>query len=104
MVDDTGFPKQGAESVGVDRQYSGTLGKTGNCQVAVSLPIPCGRAGEYGSWAGDCICRSLGPKTSARRQAAGVPEEVVFKKKWELALDLLDQARGWGLPDRIVVL
>jgi SRSO17 transposase len=42
-------------------------------------------------------------KDAARRQAAGIPEEVVFRKKWELALDLLDQARGWGLPDRIVL-
>jgi SRSO17 transposase len=42
-------------------------------------------------------------KDKERRQAAGIPEEVVFKKKWELALDLIDQVRGWGVPDRIVL-
>lgn len=35
--------------------------------------------------------------------AAGVPEDVVFKKKWELALDLIDEVKGWGVPDRIVL-
>ena len=101
VVDDTGLPKQGSDSVGVARQYSGTLGKTGNCQVAVSLH----HVGEQGnavlgwrlylpeSWA----------KDEQRRNAAGVPEEVVFKRKWELALDLIDQARSWGLADRIVL-
>jgi SRSO17 transposase len=101
VVDDTGFPKQGEDSVGVDRQYSGTLGKTGNCQVAVSLH----HAGEQGNavlgW------RLYLPETWAkdreRRQAAGVPEGVVFKKKWELALDLIDPVRAWGVPDRIVL-
>ena len=101
VIDDTGFPKKGTHSVGVDRQYSGTLGKTANCQVAVSLH----HVGEQGSailgfrlylpesWAND----------DARRTAAGVPDDVVFKKKWELALDLIDQARNWRLADRIVV-
>lgn len=101
VVDDTGFPKQGEDSVGVDRQYSGTLGKTGRCQVAVSLH----HVGEQGnavlgwrlylpeSWAQD----------KERRQAAGVPAEVVFQKKWELALDLIDPVRGWGVPDRMVL-
>lgn len=101
VVDDTGFPKQGLDSVGVARQYSGTLGKTGNCQVAVSLH----HVGEQGnavlgwrlylpeSWAHD----------KERRKSAGIPEEVVFKRKWELALELIDQARSWGLADRIVL-
>ena len=87
VVDDTGFPKQGGESVGVERQYSGTLGRTGNCQVAVSLH----HVGEQGNavlgW------RLYLPETWAkdmeRRQAAGVPDDVVFRKKWELALDLI---------------
>jgi SRSO17 transposase len=101
VVDDTGFPKQGAHSVGVERQYSGTLGKVGNCQVAVSLH----HVGEHGHavlgwrlylperWATD----------PARRQAAGIPDEVVFQPKWQLGLDLIDHARAWGLADRIVV-
>jgi SRSO17 transposase len=101
VVDDTGFPKQGEDSVGVDRQYSGTLGKTGNCQVAVSLH----HVGEQGNavlgWR--LYLPEAWTKDPARRQAAGVPEEVVFKKKWELALELLDQVRSWGLPDRIVL-
>ena len=101
MVDDTGFPKQGDDSVGVDRQYSGTLGKTGNCQVAVSLH----HVGEQGNavlgWR--LYLPETWTKDPEKRQAAGVPEEVVFKKKWELALELLDQVRGWGLADRIVL-
>lgn len=101
VIDDTGFPKQGHHSVGVERQYSGTLGKTANCQVAVSLH----HVGEQGNavlgwrlylpegWAND----------SERRREAGVPAEEVFRKKWELALEIIDQARSWGLPDRIVL-
>ncbi len=101
IIDDTGFPKQGRHSVGVERQYSGTLGKVANCQVAVSLH----HVGQMGSavlawrlylpesWAND----------PARREEAGVPQEIGFKPKWQLALDLIDQVRGWGLPDRTVI-
>jgi SRSO17 transposase len=101
VVDDTGFPKQGTHSVAVARQYSGTLGKTGNCQIAVSVH----HVGEQGnmplgwrlylpeSWAND----------AQRRSEAGIPEEIVFRKKWELALEIIDQIREWGLPDRVVL-
>jgi SRSO17 transposase len=101
VIDDTGFPKQGTHSVGVARQYSGTLGKTANCQVAVSLH----HVGEQGntilgwrlylpeSWIND----------PERRREAGVPEAVAFRKKWQLALELIDQAREWKLPDRVVL-
>jgi SRSO17 transposase len=101
VIDDTGFPKQGKHSVGVERQYSGTLGKVGNCQVAVSLH----HVGEQGSavlgwrlylpegWA----------KDNKRRKEAGIPDEVVFKTKWQLGLDMIDQVRAWGLTNRIVI-
>lgn len=101
IIDDTGFPKQGQHSVGVERQYSGTLGKVGNCQVAVSLH----HAGQMGSavlgW------RLYLPESwtteRTRRQEAGIPEDIAFQPKWQLALELIDQVRGWELPDRVVI-
>jgi SRSO17 transposase len=101
VIDDTGFPKQGGHSVGVERQYSGTLGKTANCQVAVSLHEVCTEGAAVLSW------RLYLPESWAndpqRRAEAGIPEKVKFRKKWELALEMIDQARGWELTDRIVV-
>jgi len=101
VVDDTGFPKKGDHSVGVARQYSGTLGRTDNCQVATSLHL----AGKQGS---GCIGMRLylaqeWVDDDERRTKAGVPKDVVFRKKWESALDLLDDALGWGLPQRVVL-
>jgi SRSO17 transposase len=102
MVDDTGFPKKGEHSVGVARQYSGTLGKTGNCQVAVSLHA----ASATGS--SPLGFRLYLPKLwtddPERLRQAGVPDRVCFQEKWRLALELIDQALGWGLPPPPVVL
>ena len=101
VIDDTGFPKQGGHSVGVERQYSGTLGKTANCQVAVSLHEVCTEGAAVLNW------RLYLPESWAidpqRRAEAGIPEEVTFRKKWELALEMIDQAREWELTDRIIV-
>lgn len=101
IIDDTGFPKKGKYSVGVKRQYSGTLGRRDNCQVAPSLHVASDdSSGCIGmrlylpeEWASDI----------ARRRSAGVPDEVVFKRKWQIAIDLLDEALSWGLPKRLVI-
>ena len=101
VIDDTGFPKKGKASVGVARQYSGTLGRTDNCQVATSLHL----ASEAGS---GCIAlRIYLPEAWAsdlpRRKKVGVPESVVFRKKWEIALDQLDDAIAWGVRKHLVL-
>ncbi len=101
IVDDTGFPKKGPYSVGVQRQYSGTLGRTDNCQVATSLHV----ASDDGS---GCIGFRLylpeeWAEDSDRRKEAKIPDEIVFEKKWKIAIDLLDEALSWGLAPRIVL-
>lgn len=95
VVDDTGFAKKGDHSVGVARQYSGTLGRTDNCQVAVSLHL----AGERGS---GCIgMRLYLPEcwTSDRDRCreAGIPDDVNFEPKWKLALGLIDNTLALGI-------
>jgi SRSO17 transposase len=101
IVDDTGFLKQGKTSVGVARQYSGTLGKVGNCQITVT----CCYSDPQATW--PVAVRLYLPKTWAynaeRRQQARVPEEIGFSTKPEIALALLDQARAWGVPYHGVV-
>ena len=96
IIDDTSFPKQGKHSVGVHHQYCGQLGKQANCQVAVSLSIANHAASlpvRYRlylprAWAGD----------EERRRKAGVPEEIVFRTKPQIALEQVRWAREAGLP------
>src|SRR5438876_3350929 len=101
LFDDTGFAKQGTASVGVARQYSGTLGTGGNCQVAVT----CGYSDPQASWP-VAVRLSLPQEwTDApeRLRRARVPADVSFQTKPQLALALRDQARAWGVPHRCVV-
>jgi SRSO17 transposase len=96
VLDDTGFPKQGKRSPGVKRQYSGTLGKIGNCQIGVSLHA----VGERGTvplgWA--LYLPEEWCQDAERRAQAKIPEEVTFKTKPELGVELVQSAAGWDVP------
>ncbi|HKV95882.1 MAG TPA: IS701 family transposase [Gammaproteobacteria bacterium] len=101
IVDETSFPKQGKHSVGVARQYAGTLGKVANCQVAVSLHHATATASLPVDWA--LFLPEEWTKDPDRCAAAGVPAAVPHEPKWRLALDLIDRARTWGLPGQRVI-
>jgi SRSO17 transposase len=94
-LDDTGFPKDGKDSPGVKRQYSGTLGKTGNCQIGVSVHAV-GRQGTVPlGWAlylPEDWCAD-----QQRRRKAKIPGEVVFKTKPELGVELVERASDWDV-------
>jgi SRSO17 transposase len=101
IIDDTGFAKQGTASVGVVRQYAGTLSKVGNCQIAVT----CCYSDPQATW--PVAARLYLPQTWAydpeRRQHARVPTAIAFQTKPEIGLQLLNQAWAWGVPHRGVV-
>ena len=96
IIDDTGLPKQGKHSVGVHHQYCGQLGKQANCQVAVSLSI----ANHHASL--PVAYRLYLPKDwaedGARRSKAGVPVDISFRTKPEIALEQIQWACKAGLP------
>jgi SRSO17 transposase len=96
IIDDTSFPKKGTHSVGVARQYCGQLGKQDNCQVAVSLSI----ANEHASL--PVTYRLYLPQEwttdSDRLRKAGVPDDIGFKTKHQIALEQLRWACAAGLP------
>jgi SRSO17 transposase len=112
VVDDTGFPKDGDASPCVARQYSGTLGKTGNCQIGVSVHL----VNEHASCAADwrLFCPESwddaalddpvqAARAASRRTRAGIPADIRHREKWRLALDMLDEmagAEGWGVLDQ----
>lgn len=111
VLDDTGLPKQGKASVGVARQYSGTLGKVGNCQVVVSAeyvedapttstPLHWPVSAQlylHQTWMDDTDAARV------RRERAHVPADVTFQTKPEIALAVVDRARAWGVPFGCVV-
>jgi len=101
LIDEVSFPKQGNHSVGVARQYCGALGKTANCQVAVTLDLGTEESSTPVDWA--LYLPEQWINDPVRRKEAGVPEGITFKTKTELALDLIDEVRGWGLQDRLVL-
>jgi SRSO17 transposase len=101
IIDDTGFPKKGKHSVGVARQYCGVLGKQDNCQVAVSISLANAQASMPMTY------RLYLPKAWAedaeRRKKAGVPAEVNFATKTQIALEQLETLLAQGAPKYCVL-
>ena len=118
VIDDSGFPKNGSDSPGVARMYSGALGKVGNCQIGVSVHTVTDWASAAINWA-LFIPQSWDDTTASdadtaaeiayRRTRAKIPDQVRHREKWRLALDMLDEITdapaggGWGLPGRTTV-
>jgi len=118
VIDDSGFPKNGSDSPGVARMYSGALGKVGNCQIGVSVHAVTDWASAAINWA-LFMPKSWDDTTASdtdtaaeiahRRARAKIPDQVRHREKWRLALDMLDQITGapdrggWGLPGRTTV-
>lgn len=105
IIDDTGFPKFGKMSVGVARQYSGALGKVGNCQIGVSINAASENASCPLDW------RLFIPKewdeegefNQERREKAKLPQDVHHLEKWRLAMEMIDELRSWGLDPPVIL-
>jgi SRSO17 transposase len=113
VIDDTGFPKDGTASPCVARQYSGTLGKTGNCQIGVSVQMVTQQASLAANWRLFCPASwddttmddaAEAEQVRRKRARAGIPDDVRHREKWRLALDALDRmTHAWGLGKLPVV-
>jgi SRSO17 transposase len=111
VIDDTGFPKYGTSSPGVARQYSGTLGKVGNCQIGVSVHAVTDAASAALDWrlfipeSWDDACTEdpgTAEQVQRRRARAGIPDGERNRPKWQLAIEMLDELRGWGLSAPVI--
>jgi SRSO17 transposase len=99
-VDETGFPKKGEKSAGVQRQYSGTMGRIDNCQIGVFLSYASSKGRAFldrrlylpESWCGDF----------RRRRAADIPERITFQTKPKMGLEMVEAALERGIPARWV--
>jgi SRSO17 transposase len=96
IIDDTGFPKKGKHSVGVARQYCGVLGKQDNCQVAVSVSLANAQASVPVAW--QLYLPKQWAEDAARRRKAGIPAEVGFATKAQIALTQLQALLAQGAP------
>jgi SRSO17 transposase len=101
IIDDTGFLKQGKHSVGVQRQYTGSAGKVTNSQIGVSLTIATAKDHvpvDFELYLPECWAND-----HALRRATKIPEHVVFKKKWEQALDMITRAANDEIPGGLLL-
>jgi SRSO17 transposase len=101
IVDDTGFLKQGDDSVGVQRQYTGSAGKITNCQIGVSLAVA--SSTEHLPLDFELYLPECWTDDAERREQARIPDEVTFKTKITLALDMIERARKAGIAGEIML-
>jgi len=101
IVDDTGIPKKGDHSVGVTRQYCGALGKTANCQVAVCVSLANRVMSVPAAW--QLFLPKEWVEDEERRARAGVPAELGYRSKWQIALAEVDRLLADDLPPAPVV-
>lgn len=111
VIDDTGFKKDGPASPCVARQYSGTLGKIGNCQIGVSIHAATDAASCPLDWrlfvpeSWDDTCADSNPDAELirqRRERAKIPDTVRHRTKWSLALEMIDELATWGLTPPVI--
>jgi SRSO17 transposase len=98
VVDETSFPKKGDKTPGVQRQYCGAMGKQDNCVVTVHLAYVSGDF--HGLVDGDLYLPESWAKDRERCREAGIPEEVGYRPKWQIALDILDRTMEGGVHFR----
>lgn len=101
VLDDTGFLKQGDESPGVQRQYTGSAGKRANCQIATSLTL-CTRTSELAVDM-DLYMPADWLEDAERCRRARVPADLAFRPKWRMALDLIERAVEADYPKGVVL-
>lgn len=100
IVDETGCPKKGNETVGVERQYCGATGKIDNCVMTVQLGYA---TPDFQTLIdSDLYLPKKWMESPERRRKVGIPETVEFREKWRIGLDLLDRAKGQGVTVRWV--
>ncbi|MEV8626481.1 IS701 family transposase [Streptomyces sp. NPDC051079] len=109
IIDDTGFLKDGDASACVSRQHTGTAGKVTNCQAGVSLHLASDTASTAIDWhlflprSWDPASPQADPAKVARRERCGISAEVGHVEKWQLALDMIDETRSWGIDVPLAV-
>jgi SRSO17 transposase len=101
IVDDTGFPKKGTHSVGVTRQYCGQLGKQDNCRVAVSVSLATEHASIPATY--QLYLPEIWANDAERRKQAGVPKEIRFQTKPDMALGHIRQLVNEEVPRAVVL-
>lgn len=101
IVDDTGFLKQGKHSPGVQRQYTGSAGKTANCQIAVSLTVATDT--EHVPIAMQLYLPESWTRDRTRCAKAKIPATAEYRPKWKMALRMIDEAKRAGVPAGVVL-